>query len=159
MAIRIDRAQAEELNAVRALLLEQRLPLDGLHDQAGTVLVARLDDRIVGSAALELYPDGALLRSVAVAAPLQGQGVGRNLTAAALRLAGELRVPAVYLLTTTAERYFPKFGFEVISRDDVPASVQGSIEFQSACPASATVMRARLDHPGSGSSSQKNRRT
>jgi hypothetical protein len=33
----------------------------------------------------------------------------------------------------------------MIARDDVPASVQASIEFQSACPASAIVMRKRLD--------------
>ena len=47
-------------------------------------------------------------------------------------------------LTTTAERFFPRFGFERITRDDVPASVQASIEFREACPASATVMRRWL---------------
>jgi amino-acid N-acetyltransferase len=50
----------------------------------------------------------------------------------------------VFLLTTTAERFFPRFGFEEIARDEVPASVQASVEFQSACPASAIVMRKRL---------------
>ena len=50
----------------------------------------------------------------------------------------------VFLLTTTAERYFPKLGFKTIARDDVPASVQSSIEFQGACPASAIVMRKHL---------------
>jgi amino-acid N-acetyltransferase len=47
-------------------------------------------------------------------------------------------------LTTTAERYFPKFGFERIERNDVPASVQASVEFTSACPSSAIVMRKPL---------------
>ena len=50
-------------------------------------------------------------------------------------------MPSIYLLTTTAERYFPKFGFEPVARADVPATVQTSIEFTSACPSSATVMR------------------
>jgi amino-acid N-acetyltransferase len=50
----------------------------------------------------------------------------------------------VFLLTTTAEKFFPKFGFEAITRADVPASVQTSVEFRSACPASAVVMRKRL---------------
>jgi amino-acid N-acetyltransferase len=50
----------------------------------------------------------------------------------------------VFLLTTTAERFFPKFGFEQIDREQVPASVQQSVEFQSACPASAIVMRKLL---------------
>jgi choline dehydrogenase-like flavoprotein len=50
----------------------------------------------------------------------------------------------VFLLTTTAEGFFPRFGFEQITRDEVPPSVRGSVEFQSACPASAIVMRRQL---------------
>jgi amino-acid N-acetyltransferase len=50
----------------------------------------------------------------------------------------------VFLLTTTAERFFPKFGFEQIARDEVPASVKASVEFRSACCASAIVMRKQL---------------
>ena len=38
---------------------------------------------VVGSAALEVYPDGALLRSVAVAPRAQGHGLGHGLTDAA----------------------------------------------------------------------------
>jgi amino-acid N-acetyltransferase len=53
-------------------------------------------------------------------------------------------VPAVFLLTTTAEHYFPKFGFAHIGRQDVPTSVQTSLEFTTACPSSATVMRKLL---------------
>lgn len=49
-------------------------------------------------------------------------------------------MPAVYLLTTSAESYFPKFGFVRVTREHVPASVKESIEFRSACPASAIVM-------------------
>ena len=70
-----------------------------------------------------------------------GSGIGR---AVALRLAAEHRAPTVFLLTTTAERFFPKFGFQPITRDDVPPSVQASVEFRSACPASAIVMRKHL---------------
>ena len=106
--------------------------------------LARQEGRVVGCAALEVYADGALLRSVAIALALQHHGVGQSLTAAALQLAEDLRLPAVYLLTTTAERFFPKFGFERIERGAVPASVQTSIEFTSACPSSATVMRKVL---------------
>jgi amino-acid N-acetyltransferase len=50
----------------------------------------------------------------------------------------------IYLLTTTAEHYFPRLGFDCIRRDDVPKEVQGSIEFTGACPASATVMQKTL---------------
>jgi N-acetylglutamate synthase-like GNAT family acetyltransferase len=48
------------------------------------------------------------------------------------------------LLTTTAERYFPGFGFRAVSRADVPADVRETEEFRSACPASAAVMALAL---------------
>jgi len=127
------------------LLQDNHLPLDGFADHRPSLLIAEEDGRVVGCAGLELYADGALLRSVAVAASHRGRGLGLDLTRAALELAHRQQCPAVYLLTTTAEQFFPKFGFEVIRREDVPASVQQSIEFVSACPASAVVMRKRFD--------------
>jgi amino-acid N-acetyltransferase len=144
MRPRIDAATPDDMPMVFALLEQNHLPVDGLPEHMTTTLVARRDGRIVGSAALEAYADGVLLRSVAVAPDLQHQGVGRELTSAALRLATTLRARAVYLLTTTAERYFPRFGFERIDRDEVPAGIRQSVEFTSACPASAVVMRLRL---------------
>jgi amino-acid N-acetyltransferase len=132
-----------ELESVIALLRESRLPLDGL-DQAARIVVARDGAQIVGTAALEMYRDGALLRSIAVAAHVQGRGLGRELTEAALRVARDAGAPAAFLLTTTAERYFPKFGFARIERDEVPTSVRASVEFTTACPSSATVMRKIL---------------
>jgi amino-acid N-acetyltransferase len=142
--IRIGPASPEDEAAVLALLDRSRLPKDGLTDHLGTTIVARHGDRIVGTAALELYADGALLRSVAVDPEMRGRGIGHRLTDAATRRAAELGVPALYLLTTTAERFFPRFGFSTISRDDVPGTVKASVEFGSACPDSATVMRKML---------------
>ena len=142
--LRIERAQDGDAEGVRRLLTASGLPLDGLDDHLATLLVARDAGRIVGSAALEVYRDGALLRSVAVAADRQGRGMGRDLTNATIQLAREMRLPTVYLLTTTAATFFPKFGFERIDREAVPATVQQSIEFRGACPASAVVMRKTL---------------
>jgi amino-acid N-acetyltransferase len=140
----IDKAAPADLDDLLRLLTDDRLPVDGFREHLATALVARENGRIVGTAALEIYQDGALLRSVAVAPEQQGRGLGHELTDAAIRLACELHVPALYLLTTTAERFFPKFGFERVARSDVPASVQASIEFTAACPSSATVMRRPL---------------
>jgi amino-acid N-acetyltransferase len=146
----IETAQARDLPAIRQLLERLALPLDGVDecvardDAAATMVVAKEGAAVVGTAALELYADGALLRSVAVDPLQQGRRIGHALTEEALRLARDRGVDAVFLLTTTAERFFPKFGFEPIARDDVPASVRASIEFASACPASAVVMRKRL---------------
>jgi amino-acid N-acetyltransferase len=142
--VRIERATPADLKPVLALLTLHHLPPDGLEEHVTTLLVARRGAEVVGSAALEMYADGALLRSVAVAPDVQGQGVGRLLTEAALALGRGLQTPAVFLLTTTAEEYFPRLGFERTDRTMVPESVKASLEFKSACPASAVVMRKIL---------------
>jgi amino-acid N-acetyltransferase len=140
-AVVLEQAKTEDARGILELLERSRLPLDGLMDHLATTIVARQEGRIVGSAALEMYQRAALLRSVAVDPALQGHGLGRGLTEAALRLARERGAAEVYLLTTTAATFFPKFGFQEITRDAVPAAVKTSVEFTTACPASATVMR------------------
>jgi len=142
--IRIDRATRDDAEALLALMTRAHLPTEGLVSHLDGALVARDGVRVVGSAAIEIYADGGLLRSVAVDDTCRGIGLGARLTAAAIEDAQRRALPALYLLTTTAEHYFPRFGFERIARDEVPASVQASIEFRGACPASATVMRKRL---------------
>jgi amino-acid N-acetyltransferase len=142
---RIDAAHAADAAAIFALLEQHHLPLDGLRDRLATTVVARTDGgQIVGSAALEIYRDGALLRSVAIAADRQQRGLGRQLTESAIALARDRQVRAIYLLTTTAAEYFQRFGFQRIARAEVPPGVQTSVEFTSACPSSATVMRKTL---------------
>jgi amino-acid N-acetyltransferase len=140
----IESATQRDLPAIHALLDRLQLPLEGVDEHLQTMLVARDAEEIVGTAALELYTEGALLRSVAVDPRWQGRQLGHQLTGAALDLATAHGARAVFLLTTTAERFFPKFGFETIDREQVPPSVRQSVEFQSACPSSAIVMRRRL---------------
>lgn len=133
-----------DLQAILDLLERATLPRVGFEPHLGTALVAREDGGIVGSAVLELYGEAALLRSVAVAPERQGEGLGQALTAAALELARRRGVRTVYLLTETAARFFPKFGFQAIDRADVDRAVLGSTEFTTACPASALVMATSL---------------
>jgi amino-acid N-acetyltransferase len=139
VSVAIERAAAADLPAVLALLTSSRLPVDGLADHADTILVARDDGRIVGCVALEVYEDGALLRSLAVDAARRG--IGGLLVQSALGMAERLSSPGIYLLTTTAEAYFPAFGFAQTDRAAVPPGVHASVEFQGACPSTAVVMR------------------
>jgi len=140
----MERASVDDGPAILALLSKSGLPLEGLGDHLNTAIVARAEGRVVGCAALEVHRDGALLRSVAVDAVAKGRGIGTELAASALALASTLRVPAVFLLTTTAETFFRRFAFERITREQVPPSVQTSVEFCSACPSTAIVMRLVL---------------
>lgn len=143
--MQIERATASDLPAILALLAQSGLPQDGMLEHVEMALIARDADAVVGSAALEIYGSAALLRSVAVAAPLRGQGLGQQLTVAALNLARERGVTWVYLLTETAANFFPRFGFQPITRAEVDPAVQRSVEFTSACPDSALAMVLELD--------------
>lgn len=141
MAIRVERALPEDGPTLLQLIADSELPTDGLLEHLDGALKALDDDgRVVGCAALEVYADGALLRSVAVERTSRGTGTGQQVVRAALDLARERGVTSVYLLTTTAEAFFERFGFGRVSRTDVPAGVRASAEFRYACPESAVAM-------------------
>ena len=144
MNLSITRATPGDAGAIADLLGASALPLDGALACLESAVVARAEGRVVGCAALELYGPDALLRSVAVDETMRRGGLGRRLAAAALDLASSSGASTVYLLTTTAEAFFHHLGFERVGREAVPAGVRGSVEFASACPASATVMRRQI---------------
>lgn len=83
----IGNASLNDWLQIEALLNSVKLPLDALRENLGSTLVARADDKVVGCAALELYGEFALLRSVMVDKAQQGKGLGQELTRAALDLA------------------------------------------------------------------------
>jgi amino-acid N-acetyltransferase len=133
-------AQPADLPAIERLLIAASLPLSGVARSLPGFVVAEAGSAIVGTAAIEVCCDNALLRSVAVAPEWRSHGLGRALVTRAIAEAEARGIRALYLLTTTAEQYFPSFGFREISRNDVPEPVRLTEEFQTACPATAVVM-------------------
>jgi N-acetylglutamate synthase-like GNAT family acetyltransferase len=129
--------------AVAALLTASALPLDGVHEALSSFVVAEEAGAIVGVAGIEACGttgEHALLRSVAVAPAWRNRRLGRALVTRAIAEAERRGTKALYLLTTTADAYFPSFGFSPTTRDAVPEDVRDTAEFKGACPASATVM-------------------
>ena len=137
MTISIDHLSETDRPEVYRLLQSHKLPLAGFDDGHVAALVARDGAAVVGSAAIEVYGRNGLLRSVAVAESRRGQAIGHELTRAAIDLARRQRLDALYLLTETAAGFFPKFGFVPVDRAHIPAEVRQSVEFTTACPASA----------------------
>jgi amino-acid N-acetyltransferase len=146
-------ATPADLAAVRALLASAGLPLDGIEEQfVDGFVVAESDGVVVGAEGVELYGQDGLLRSAVVDDTWRGRGVGDALTRDRLAWARARGLRSVWLLTTTAADYFPRHGFEPVSRDVAPAAVRASREFASVCPSSATAMRLTLDRgPGAPS--------
>lgn len=139
-------ATPADLSAVERLLKENDLPTVGVADALEDFVLAETEGKVVGVAGLELCgSEYALLRSAAVDARLRGGGLGHQLVERVIDGARSRGLRALYLLTTTAERYFPRFGFTKIGREVVPTAIRDTAEFTDACPATATVMTLELD--------------
>jgi N-acetylglutamate synthase-like GNAT family acetyltransferase/2-polyprenyl-3-methyl-5-hydroxy-6-metoxy-1,4-benzoquinol methylase len=143
-------ATMADLDAVERLLAAAGLPDAGIADlfatRAGDFVVAEAPagGELLAVGGLELCCDDALLRSVAVREDARHLGIGRALVLRLIAEAERRGLRALYLLTQTAEHYFPRFGFARIGREEVPAEVAATEEFASACPASAVVMRREV---------------
>ena len=142
--IELDSATQQDLSAIESLLAACSLPVEGVGDIIDEFVVARDKGRVVGVAAVEPCGAYGLLRSAAVDQSMRGHGIGRALVQRLIADSEMKGYRALYLLTTTAENYFPTFGFIVTSRDSVPVEIQSTSEFRDICPSSATVMRRSL---------------
>ena len=142
--MRVRAATRDDLAAVTHLLSASSLPLDGVEENLGDFIVAEDARNIAGVIGIERYGDAALLRSAAVSPSARGTGLGSRLVKELLERASAQGIRDVYLLTTTAEEYFPRFGFTRSTRAQVPEAVRASREFQGACPDTAVVMKRVL---------------
>jgi amino-acid N-acetyltransferase len=140
----IEQALDSDRTAIESLLASSGLPLEGLDAAIATAVVARGEGGVVGCAAIEPHGSVGLLRSVCVAPDLHGTGLGRRLVAATEELAAAHGIAELYLLTETAEAWFPRLGYVAATRATVPAALTDSAEFTGACPDSAAVFHKRL---------------
>lgn len=129
---------------IRALLGAANLPLAGAEDHLADYIVAESAGELVACAGLEIHGDAALLRSCAVDERFRQRGLGCELVKRVTTLATSRGIRELFLLTTTAETYFSRRGFQPISRDEVAAPLKASQEFRGACPDSACVMHRQI---------------
>jgi amino-acid N-acetyltransferase len=139
--IRFVAATVADVPEIKSLLAENDLPTAGVEEHWTAFVIAREGRALVGCGGAEVYDSAALIRSIAVAAPRRGSGIGDQIVRRLLDNLKKRGVAELYLLTTTAEKYFAKRGFEKVDRGHVPPQLLRSREFQDACPASATCMR------------------
>jgi len=139
-------ARAEDWPSIRKLLEARDLPVDGAEAHLPEFLVATsgASGDVIGVAGLERYGDVALVRSVAIAHAEAARGLGTALTRAVVNHAREGGLRALYLLTTTAATWFPRFGFTVVARGELPAVLNESAELRGACPTTAVAMQLHL---------------
>ncbi|GAB2595376.1 arsenic resistance N-acetyltransferase ArsN2 [Spirosoma areae] len=144
MAIQIQSARPDQLTMLAQLLIRNQLSGDDLPNGLPNFWLALKGDRIIGSVGIEVYGNVGLLRSVCVDADVRNQDIARQLCDVARQEAHRQGIHELYLLTTTADRYFERLGFERISRTTVPDTLQQTSQFSSLCPSSAIVMKKTL---------------
>jgi amino-acid N-acetyltransferase len=143
---RIDEARKSDHAAIVVLLQDTNLPPDSIETHLENFLVIRHPEAgagpefLIGSVGLEVYGESALLRSLAVHPDFQGTGLGTRLVNSIIEVAKERGINQLFLLTDTAEEYFKRKGFVIVTRDQVPEDMKLSIEFTTLCTSSPSMM-------------------
>ncbi len=144
MSMNIQSATTADIPDILTLLKASALPTAGIERHVETALIVRDSGQLLGCAAVEVYGQAGLLRSVAVEVEHRGEGWGERLAKAALELARERGVRDIYLLTTS--RCAPRSVLKSRAakpRDRPSRSLRGShpIHRRSSCRS----RRSRLD--------------
>jgi amino-acid N-acetyltransferase len=132
-----------------ALLQPQGLPVSDISaEHLEHFFFVGPDGSPTGLVGLELYGTDALLRSLVVAENVRGKGLGSTLINHAEQYAASKGVRSIYLLTTTAEAFFKRLGYERIERSHAPTSIEQTREFADLCPASSAFMLKSINTTG-----------
>jgi amino-acid N-acetyltransferase len=100
--------------------------------------------QLTGLVGVELRGKTALLRSLVVTESQRSTGMGAQLLEHAERYARAAGAQAIYLLTTTADRFFAKRGYQAVPRETAPDEIRNTREFADICPASSLFMTKPL---------------
>jgi amino-acid N-acetyltransferase len=131
--------------SIKSLLRDCGLPSDDISaTHLENFFVIKDSDQILGSVGIEICGEFGLLRSLALTESLRGQGIGTRLVKHIEEYAHSKKINSIYLLTTTADQFFTRIGYQTMARESAPKLVQETTEFQSICPASAICMCKQL---------------
>ena len=137
-------ATVEDLPVIIQLLAECKLPYSDIMPGKQHFVVAEIDQQIIGCAGYEAYDQNGLFRSLAVKPLYRDMSFAHTMTEKIIALAQEQGIKEFFLLTTTADKFFGKLGWEMINRNDVPANIASTTEFASICPSVAICMKYQL---------------
>ena len=130
----------KNINSIISLLEENDLPVSDIHSGI-TFFVEKQDNKVIAVGGLESAGDDAIIRSIAVSDNYKSQGFGSAITRHLINHAKINGIKDIYLLTTTAEKFFPRYGFKKIDRQVIPVNIKNSTQYKDVCPDSAVVMK------------------
>ncbi len=142
----IRKLKQTDIERVRELLAGYDLPIDDLeYSSQEDFWVAEEKGHVIGVGGMDHNNHIGLVRSLALDKQFQGNGIGKRLYEVVEEDAWNKGILRLYILTTTAQIYFEKLGYEAIERDIAPIPIQQSNQFSSLCPQSAVLLQKALN--------------
>jgi amino-acid N-acetyltransferase len=138
--IAIRPANADDYGQLVTLLQAENLPVTDIDKGLPHFFIATDGLQIVAGIGMEYYGDAALLRSMVTAPEWRGKGLAAALIDTLFQYASNKGARTIYIVTTTAEQYFRKRGFDRLERESVHPLVLQSAEFNGLCPSTAVIM-------------------
>lgn len=145
MKILIQKAKNSDLEPIAELLVTNELPIADIREKHVQMFIGRFNDEMVATIGIEKYGSQALLRSLAVKHSFRNNKIGGAMVKHVIGLCLKENVENLYSFTTAAEKYFLKFGFKRIERDEVPDTIKNTLEFRELCPESAAVLHKKMN--------------
>ena len=142
--IKINKAEPQAYETVVALLTAAGLPTEDLRKDLHHFWIADASGTAIGVIGMDLYAPYGLLRSMTVLPEYRNKGIASRLVDQVEQLAKKLDLSELYLITNTAESYFSKKGFQLITKADLPPDVASTEEMNGLCPTSAVIMRKAI---------------
>jgi N-acetylglutamate synthase-like GNAT family acetyltransferase len=139
-------AKRSDMTNVRQVLEQVGLNAEPARDdQFTSFFVLSNEDGLVGSVALDVLGDDAVLRALSVHPDHRGSGYGWMLADMAVSQARWRGVRRIYLLTESASDFFAvKFGFRIVDRSTLSKQVAASETFTAERGAGLVAMRLDL---------------
>jgi amino-acid N-acetyltransferase len=140
-------ATAADAERVQALLGAPGVQALGAGPGIAAFVVADSPAGPIATIAMEILGGDALIRSVCVHAEWRAQGVGTALVEHVLTEAAMEAVDSVYVLASSADRFFARFGFVRITWSDMPFTITRALSERGAAVPGATAMQLLLADP------------
>lgn len=142
---KIQKVELDDLNILKEFMKKLNLVYEEIEKHLEDFFIIRVENKTVGCAGIEHYDDVGLLRSVGIDEELQGKGLGKKIVTKMIDYALEKGIVNLYLITNSAEDFFKKFDFTIVSRSEVDSRIQQTYEYTTGCEETASVMVKKIE--------------
>src|ERR1044071_9432722 len=142
--MRIRFAAPADLPTLVSLLDSEKLVHEDLIESRVIMLLATIQEKIVGCIGLESHGAHGIIRSAIVVRSERNKGIARELVMHIEALAASGGIETLYLLTEQTQEVWERMGYVLTERAEAPEVILGSKEFSTYCASTAHCMMRTL---------------